>query len=111
MMMWLASTEMGLPRLIVEGEFFLDLDHEVHLKYLGQDLEQKMMKMKEVDKLLLMNVFFCWRLVHLDVDFQGEEIVILDVGQLALVHYSGCLDYAGLVVILKFCILCSSCKT
>ena len=109
MMMWLA--ERCLPRLIAEGEFFLDLDHEVHLKYLAQDLEQKMMKMKEEDKLLLMNVFFCWGLVHLDVDFQGEEIVILDVGQLALVNYSGCLDYAGLVVILKFCILCSSCKT
>ena len=58
MMLWLGSTEMGLARLIVEGEFFVDLDHEVHPKYLGQDLEQKMMKMKEVDKLLLMNIFF-----------------------------------------------------
>ena len=107
MMLWLGSTEMGLARLIAEGEFFLD--HEVHLKYFARDLEQKMMKMKEVDKLLLMNVFFCLRLVHLDFDLQDEEI--LDVGQLPLVHYSGCLDYAGLVVILKFCILCSSCKT
>ena len=42
---------LGLARLVEEREFFLDLHHEFHLKYLEQDLEHEMMKMKEVDKL------------------------------------------------------------
>ena len=44
---------LGLAKLNKEKEFFLDLHHEVHLKYSEQDLEHEMKKMKEVDKLSL----------------------------------------------------------
>ena len=74
-MMWVVPIEMGLATLLEEREFVLDLDHEVHQKYSEQDLEHQTMKMKEIDELLWMNVFFSWRLVDLDLDFQQGGVM------------------------------------
>ena len=49
---------------------------ELVLACLEQDLEHQMKKIKEVDKLLWMNIFFCWRLVHLDLDFQKGRVMV-----------------------------------